>query len=344
MKTYAVSVIIPAFNAEKYISRCLNSLIMQKGIEVEIVIVNDGSTDNTEKICKEFLEKYDSVTIISKENEGQGIARNVGIEHASGEYIGFVDADDYVEPNMFRCLYDYAKETKSDWSYSYMEGETFLKSDFVKQYKDCVIADTAKAKSYIKSLLLGGLPTDKYDSFLGMSVCRSIFRRTIIMKYNLRFVSERLVNSEDLLFNLDYLNRCDRICMVNKIFYHYCHDNPCSFSLKQNSKRYFMFKELYAKLLEYSENQEEKLRASRRFLANIRVTIVEKSRWCGIKNFKNTEKEIREILEDQQLLQVLETYPISKLPWMQKSYFYLMKYKLVLLLIIVAKLRYFILQ
>ena len=62
MKTYAVSVIIPAFNAEKYISRCLNSLIMQKGIEVEIVIVNDGSTDNTEKICKEFLEKYDSVT------------------------------------------------------------------------------------------------------------------------------------------------------------------------------------------------------------------------------------------------------------------------------------------
>lgn len=343
MSFYKVSVVIPAFNAEKYLHRCLCSLVEQTLNDIEIVIVNDGSTDGTKFICEKMAAEHDNIKVYSKKNEGQGIARNFGIQQAQGEYIGFVDADDYVELDMFELLYNCAKKRSCDWAYSYMEGEEYLKSEPFKNYKEGIIIDSPAGKKRMKSLFCGGLPEDKDDSFLGMSVCRSIFRTDIIKKYGINFISERKVNSEDLLFNLDFLKVCGDICTVNKAFYHYCHDNQVSFSVRPNRDRYCMFTKLYSELLKRTDNSEEKLRATRRFLANTRIIMVEKARWCTKSNLRETKKEMRKILNDPNLQHILHAYPINKLPWMQKIYFYFMRYKLVMLLIIAAKLRYRIL-
>ncbi len=109
-----ISVIIPVFNVEKYLKQCLESVINQTIAELEIICVNDGSTDRSPQILKEFAQKDDRIKIINKENGGIASARNKGLEYATGEYIGFVDSDDWIEPHMYDTLHKNAKSNDCD--------------------------------------------------------------------------------------------------------------------------------------------------------------------------------------------------------------------------------------
>ena len=109
-----VSVIIPAYNVEKYIAKCLDSLINQSLKDIEIIIIDDGSTDKTPFIIKDYANQDKRIKVIAQTNQKQGAARNRGLEAASGEYIGFVDADDWVDLNYFEKLYETAKKYNSD--------------------------------------------------------------------------------------------------------------------------------------------------------------------------------------------------------------------------------------
>ena len=135
-----VSVIVPVYNVEKYISKCLDSLVNQTLKDIEIIVVNDGSPDNSQKIIDEYVKKYpDKVKSYIKENGGQGSARNYGIELSTGEYIGFVDSDDFVELDMFEKMYNKAKQDNSDIVIcgSYNVSEDYSKKEidvFVNNY------------------------------------------------------------------------------------------------------------------------------------------------------------------------------------------------------------------
>lgn len=110
-----ISIIVPVYNAEKYLVKCLDSLVNQTKKDIEIILVNDGSTDRSIEILEEYKGKYpDMITVISQENQGQSAARNVGIESATGKYIAFVDSDDYVSEDMFEKLYNKAVEKDFD--------------------------------------------------------------------------------------------------------------------------------------------------------------------------------------------------------------------------------------
>lgn len=109
-----VSVIVPVYNGEKYIKSCLDSIIGNDLKEIEIIVINDGSTDYTSKILKEYKTKYDIIEVIKKENEGQGSARNIGIDLAKGEFITFVDADDEIHNNMLSKMYNKLQQEQAD--------------------------------------------------------------------------------------------------------------------------------------------------------------------------------------------------------------------------------------
>lgn len=109
-----VSVIIPTFNCEKYINRCIESILQQTYKNIEIIIVNDGSTDNTINICNKFKKNNDNILLINKENEGPSIARKLGVENAKGEYISFIDSDDYIDINFYEKLINMLEHTSSD--------------------------------------------------------------------------------------------------------------------------------------------------------------------------------------------------------------------------------------
>jgi len=109
-----VSVIVPVYNVEKYLDKCLNSLVNQTLKDIEIIVVNDGSTDNSEKIIKKYLKKNKNIKYIKKNNSGVSEARNIGLEQATGEYIGFLDSDDWLETNAYEKMYNKAKTEDFD--------------------------------------------------------------------------------------------------------------------------------------------------------------------------------------------------------------------------------------
>jgi glycosyltransferase involved in cell wall biosynthesis len=110
-----VSVIVPVYNTQEYLTDCLLSLVKQTLREIEIIVVNDGSTDGSLDIIQSFAKDYpDKIVVLNKENGGQATARNMGIQHSSGEYIGFVDSDDYVHPDMYKEMYEVAKASDCD--------------------------------------------------------------------------------------------------------------------------------------------------------------------------------------------------------------------------------------
>ena len=113
-KKVLVSIIVPVYNVEKYIDKCLNSLVNQTLKEIEIIVVNDGTKDNSQKIIDKYTKKYSFVKSYIKENGGLSSARNYGLKHAKGEYIAFVDSDDYVDKNMFQQMYLCAKSNEYD--------------------------------------------------------------------------------------------------------------------------------------------------------------------------------------------------------------------------------------
>lgn len=109
-----VSVIVPTYNEEKHIRACLDSIIENDLKEIEIIVINDGSTDSTKEILEEYKNKYDIIKVIEKENEGQGSARNIGIDLAKGEFITFVDADDEIHNNMLSKMYEKLQKEQAD--------------------------------------------------------------------------------------------------------------------------------------------------------------------------------------------------------------------------------------
>ena len=101
-----ISIIVPIYNVEKYLKRSLDSLVNQTLEDIEIILVDDGSTDNSHKIAEDYKENYSNVLLVTKENGGLSDARNFGLQYASGEYIAFIDSDDYVESQMFERMYN----------------------------------------------------------------------------------------------------------------------------------------------------------------------------------------------------------------------------------------------
>ena len=131
-----VSIIVPVYNTYNYLNKCLESLVNQTLSDIEIIVVNDGSPDDSEGIIKEYANKYSSIKYYKKKNGGLSSARNFGIKRATGEYIGFVDSDDYVDVTMYEKLYNQAISTNSDivccqLTYLYPNNKTIL-----HHYKD----------------------------------------------------------------------------------------------------------------------------------------------------------------------------------------------------------------
>lgn len=114
MENCKVSIIVPVYNAGEYLEVCLDSLVSQDMDEIEIIIINDGSTDISRDICQHYAEKYPYVEMVDKANEGVSVARNVGLDLAKGKYITFVDADDYVEKNYCSAFYNVAEKNNCD--------------------------------------------------------------------------------------------------------------------------------------------------------------------------------------------------------------------------------------
>lgn len=198
-----VSIIIPVWGVEKYISKCLDSLVNQTLEDIEIIVVNDGSPDNSQKIIDEYVKKYpDKVKSYIKENGGQGSARNYGLEVSTGEYIGFVDSDDFVELDMFEKMYNKAKQDKSD---IVVCGSYNVSEDYSKKEKDVFVTN---------------YDTDLENVIFGkMAVWNKIYKRNIIIDNKITFKEK--VWYEDLAFTLKAIINSSKFSFIGEPLYDY---------------------------------------------------------------------------------------------------------------------------
>ena len=203
MNKYKVSIIIPVYGVEKYISKCLESLVNQTLNDIEIIVVNDGTKDNSQKIIDKYVKKYpDKIKSYIKENGGQGSARNYGLKKATGEYIGYVDSDDFVEKDMYKKLYNKAIENDYD---IVVCGNYNVSEDYQNKNIDTFI---------------NNYNTDLENIFFGkMAVWNKIYKRDILIKNKLEFKEK--VWYEDLAFTLKAIMNSNTFAFIDEPLYDY---------------------------------------------------------------------------------------------------------------------------
>ena len=235
-KIIKVSVIIPVYNVEKYLRECLDSVINQSLKDIEIICVNDGSTDTSLSILNEYAKKDNRIRIINKENSGYGNTMNVGIEASKGEYINFLESDDLIEQDMLKTLYDIVVEKdidiiKADYFEYYGENEKLIPIELLKdktQYNKCLEPS--------KNLWLFYVP---------MMNCLGLFKREFIIKNNIKHNETPGASHQDMGFWFQTFCLAQNIYYLNKPFYKYRQDNAASSmnTLNSESKIYCMHNE-----------------------------------------------------------------------------------------------------
>lgn len=216
-----VSVIVPIYNAEKYLNRCIESIINQIYTKIEIILVNDGSTDKTKDICNTYKLLDNRIKVINQKNMGVSKARNRGIIESTGKYILFLDSDDWLERNAVQILHDSIIEG----NYDLVIAGIIL--DFTDQSKDSINI-SLKNKTYNTSReYLEDFPKYRQCGIFGYSV-NKIYKSEIIKKNNIFF--DEYTFAEDLFYMFNILRYFDRIKIINNLLYHYVHNNPTSLS------------------------------------------------------------------------------------------------------------------
>lgn len=208
-----VSIIIPVYNAQKYLTRCIQSVLKQTYQKFELILVNDGSNDDSLTICNEYKEKDNRIKVLDNPNEGAGMARNAGLDLATGSYVLFIDADDWIAPEMLECLLQLLISSQSDIS---------ICNNFIDQ------ADGSASFSSPMPIETDPFITNDIPKCVGMLegqqkfpyLWNRLYKRQIITQNQIRF-EKQFITGEDLDFNLKYFTHVQKCAITNKAYYHY---------------------------------------------------------------------------------------------------------------------------
>lgn len=337
-----VSIIVPVYNVEKYLSQCVKSLLGQTLKDIEIILVNDKSPDKSPMLCENYASKYPNIQVIhKKENQGLGMACNTGLEIAKGEYVAFCDSDDFIDDNMYSTLYNIANYYHCDAVFSGLK-QVDLEGNFIANISHHTKLTFYQGKSQIKSLIqdmIASQPKEKEERKIQVSAKVVLYKRSIIKDNHIRFMSERIYPSEDLLFNIDFLVKSNSICISPYTFYNY-RTNPLSISHTLKKDKFNLYKALYLELIkkcqQYQINGESEQRIQRLFLGYIRCYISE-----VIKSNIETEQKkkiISSICSDSIWNPIWRNYPIQSMPWKHRIFTLAQKHKSFIILFAITKL------
>lgn len=330
MKKGLISIIVPVYNTGIYLSNCLDTLINQTYKEIEIICINDGSKDNSLDILNEYKNKDNRIKIIDQINQGVSQARNNALKIINGEYVLFVDSDDYIDLNTCEFALDKIVEKNVDvvfWTYvREYKNKSLVKDVFEKEYllfnKDDVYH---KIYRRIFGLYKNELSRpDHGDSIV--PVWGKLYKSSIILDNNIEFIDYNTVAAEDALFNMKYFWYVNSAYYEKRYLYHYRkNDNSLTRSYNQN-----LIKQ-WDNLLNYmdTEIKEKKLDSSfqcavlnRRCLSLIPLGL------NAMYKKKKKLKEIKKILSDKKIHNALLQMDIYYLPFVWKIFFISAKYKL----------------
>ena len=254
-----LTVVIPVYNVEKYLKRCIESVLAQEWKDYEILLVDDGSTDHSPQICDDYVKAYDFISVIHKENGGLSEARNTGISHAKGEYVYFPDSDDWIEPDTFIALAEALESQEFDI--------ISFNRDFVKGEEDAIVSEPEVTQVFegkdafvqmLKHRYITGFANDK------------IYRKSLFVDNNILFPSRKYY--EDLGTNYKLFLSAKKVYATNQKYYHYLIDNPDSITQSWNEKKFRdmfgFYKEVFYSDFVRSQLNQEELHISQLYYVN----------------------------------------------------------------------------
>lgn len=200
-----ISVIIPVYNVEGYLKKCVQSILDQTYKNIELVLVDDGSTDSSGNICDEYSD-YLQVKVVHKKNGGLSDARNAGLDVATGDFIGFIDSDDYVDVDMYESMVNCIEDDVDMVGCGYVYESNFEKKLYYSDYDTSI---KMSSEQTLRSMLL--------RKYVGVSCCTKLFRRSLFSSFRFK----KGVKSEDLELIYKLIDICNNVVCIPKAFYHY---------------------------------------------------------------------------------------------------------------------------
>ena len=322
-----VSIIVPIYNVEKYLSQCLDSIIGQTYSNIEIILIDDGSTDNSPQICDEYAKQDGRIRVIHKENSGASSARNLGLKTAKGEYLAFMDPDDWLDLNTIEFCIKRIQENDLDIiRFNYVReyaDKSLPKANTFLQEKVYNMADCKTILRQTVGLVEKELQNPENLNFLS-SVCFGIYRKEIIDVNGLEFYDIRKIGAfSDGLFNINYLLHVKKFQFINEYFYHYRKTN--SASATANYRKDFLAKQLLLfseikNILERNNLEKEFYDA---YYNRIAVGVMEQCRNVYKKQGKFTEKkkEVAQVFKQDLYREAIKRLKLRWFPFKWKVYF-----------------------
>ena len=307
-----ISVIVPVYKVESYLLRCVDSIRKQTYQNLEIILVDDGSPDRCPQMCDDFAKEDPRIKVVHKVNGGLGFARNSGLDVATGDYVVFVDSDDWISETHIENLYRAAKEHQADavigmYTRAFASGELRERTHGLETR--CYEGEEVRSQILLR--LLGADQDFSRDVQLEPSCWGNIYCMDLIQANNLRFISERYAISEDIYFSAEVYYRANRVVLMNEVGYYYF-ENQSSLSKSYDVKMFDRILKYYevikSQVAQYELGDALAFRIERTFLMKVRVAI----RLAVISGLPWREKYrlVDQMLSDPQVRQVLADYPV----------------------------------
>ena len=342
MTSGKVSVIIPVYNVEKYLDRCIKSIVNQTYTDLEIVLVDDSSPDKCPQMCDEWALKDNRIKVIHKENEGLGFARNTGIENATGEYLCFVDSDDYIEPTTVEECFSAANRENAD-AVCFGNDKVTLHGKIIEHRIPTPPKFVYSGKEIVEQLLPMMLSQNIETGEnwnLSLSACFMMFSSKTVKELKWRFVSEREIISEDFYSVIKFFRNINKAVIIDKAFYHYT-TNPDSLTQAYRKDRYEKVCHFYLKMQELSVEL-----GCHKILANGIVSIFlgfsigcMKQLIASNERFKFKYSTLKGIITDTAFQNAVRSHNFSGENLQKRLFYFLSKNKFILLCYLIVFLR-----
>lgn len=322
-----ISIIVPVYNVENFLFQCLTSIVGQSYRDLEIILVDDNSTDLSAKICEEFASKDSRIKFIQQANGGVSVARNTGIENASGEFLTFVDSDDWVEREMYEKM---AEKIKNNPTLDLVMCDTNLfRKDSEIQSSNFIRPGYYSKNQIISELYPFLLVTEEFGKIPIVSVCNCLFRRSILIKNSIQFAPD-LKYGEDYLFMPEIIVSINSYYYLKDCYYYNYRQYDASRSKKFRPDWWSNFLDLNIKLKELLANSKEY-----NFTRQLKLQLIHSALFLSnaiIKNEKMPFREklflIRKLFNEDELKTVFSNLKFDAQPLTLKIVLFLIKNKM----------------
>ena len=317
MNKIVLAIICPVYNEEKNISQLIESIENQGCTECELIIINDGSKDNSLNIIKNYEQKYENIVVIDKKNTGVSDSRNIGIKIAKGKYITFVDADDEVSSNYFKKIIPELKKGNFDllfFNINIWNNKKIIKKQIPNKYIDGAFVELNGVEKYLQG---------EFCYRIGSGPCNKIYLSQILKNNNIYF-NTNLISGEDLVFNMLYVSKIKKYKYIKDALYNYHWDMH---SIGNHFENYYNYIDPLKKICNDNNINEQYLKLF--FLRRLPGLILDETKNA---NYRDGKKNLQNYFKKCEIKEILSNITIKHMDYKLIICYGLYKFKLYILL------------